>query len=77
MRMSKPRNWFLMTDQEKREYEIMASKHIIEAKRIAEKRFQEMKKAGVFDHNTVVGYPETEVIKAEENKMEWFPGGIF
>lgn len=38
-------------------------------------RMEEMKKAGMFDNNKVVGYLETEVTTI--GGMKWFKGGKF
>jgi ribosomal protein S2 len=68
-----------MSPEEQQRWAEKAGKGIEEANRIVKERIEQMKKAGVFENNNVVGYPETELIelKEKENKMEWFPGGIF
>jgi len=76
MRITRPRDWQFMSEEDQQKWAEKVGKDITEANKIMKKKMEEMKKAGVFENNTVVGYLEHEVVKAD-NKMKWFKGGKF
>ena len=63
-----------MSPEEQQKWAEKAGKGIEEANRIVKERIEEMKKNGSFKNNNKI---DSLLDKTSENKMEWFPGGIF
>ena len=74
MRLSRPKNWIFMSPEEQQRWAEKAGKGIEEANRIVKERIEEMKKNGSFKNNNKI---DSLLDKTSENKMEWFPGGVF
>jgi len=63
-----------MSPEEQQRWAEKAGKGIEEANRIVKERIEEMKKNGSFKNNNKI---DSLLDKTSENKMEWFPGGVF
>jgi hypothetical protein len=74
MRLTRPKNWIFMSPEEQQRWAEKAGKGIEEANRIVKQRIEDMKKDGKFKENKKI---DSLLDRSSENKMEWFPGGIF
>ena len=74
MRLSRPKNWIFMSPEEQQQWAEKAGKGIEEANRIVKERIEQMKKNGDFKENKKI---DSLLDRTSENKMEWFPGGVF